>query len=415
MTSPASATPSPSFSSPTPGRSQAAVTSASVGVPPPTSAGSNSSGGHTTTVQGLTLVVALLAVGATILSARWLRKTGKETSKAASDSAAAAKKSAGAAETSADASQRSAKAAEDSVTLNAATAQAAGIRADADALSKRYQEAASQLGHEKAAVRLAGVYAMARLADDWPDERQTCVDVLCAYLRLPWLNPEPNDQDFQVRATILSTIDRHVKDGYTGQSWSGLRFDFSGATIRNMLIQEGTFAGEAIFDEAKFVGFENFLSEMTFAGRVSFFRADVQGGLALAKIEVPGKLTMAKMKQSGDMGFLTMIFDEVGDELIQIDELHVAKKASLVVAKQNERAWISMTNGRLSDGAALTVAGRPLTFLTDPAVAMVFPDVNLRGWTVGAGARVTTVALRPEGNVQWEPAEVATDAEITIN
>jgi hypothetical protein len=31
---------------------------------------------------------------------------------------------------------------------------------------------------------LAGVYAMSRLADDWTDQRQQCVDVLCAYLRL---------------------------------------------------------------------------------------------------------------------------------------------------------------------------------------------------------------------------------------
>src|SRR3954454_17543061 len=64
--------------------------------------------------------------------------------------------------------------------------EAAGHRADAEGLSKRYQDAAEQLGHDKAAVRLAGVYAMARLADEWPEQRQTCVDVLCAYMRMPW-------------------------------------------------------------------------------------------------------------------------------------------------------------------------------------------------------------------------------------
>jgi hypothetical protein len=30
------------------------------------------------------------------------------------------------------------------------------------------------------------VYALAGLADDWPENRQTCVDVLCAYLRMPY-------------------------------------------------------------------------------------------------------------------------------------------------------------------------------------------------------------------------------------
>jgi hypothetical protein len=32
---------------------------------------------------------------------------------------------------------------------------------------------------------------MARLADDWKENRQTCVDVLCAYLRLPIRRQEP--------------------------------------------------------------------------------------------------------------------------------------------------------------------------------------------------------------------------------
>ena len=60
-------------------------------------------------------------------------------------------------------------------------------------LNERFATAAGQLGGDKpTAVRLAGVYAMAALADDWPKNRQTCVDVLCAYLRLPY-DPDPGD------------------------------------------------------------------------------------------------------------------------------------------------------------------------------------------------------------------------------
>jgi hypothetical protein len=48
-------------------------------------------------------------------------------------------------------------------------------------LNERFTTAAEQLGSDKPAVRLAGVYAMAAgLADDWEENRQTCVDVLCA-------------------------------------------------------------------------------------------------------------------------------------------------------------------------------------------------------------------------------------------
>jgi hypothetical protein len=34
---------------------------------------------------------------------------------------------------------------------------------------------------------------MAGLADDWPENRQTCVDVLCGYLRMPY-EPDPGDE-----------------------------------------------------------------------------------------------------------------------------------------------------------------------------------------------------------------------------
>src|SRR5271170_7855916 len=58
-------------------------------------------------------------------------------------------------------------------------------------LNERFATAAGQLGDDKPpAVRLAGVYSMAGLADDWEENRQTCIDVLCAYLRLPY-DPDP--------------------------------------------------------------------------------------------------------------------------------------------------------------------------------------------------------------------------------
>ena len=50
--------------------------------------------------------------------------------------------------------------------------------------NERFGSAAEQLANESAAVRLAGVYAMAGLADDWVDKRQVCVDVLCGYFRI---------------------------------------------------------------------------------------------------------------------------------------------------------------------------------------------------------------------------------------
>ena len=59
-------------------------------------------------------------------------------------------------------------------------------------LNERFTTIAAQLGDDQAAVRLAGVHAMAGLADDWEENRQTCIDVLCAYLRMPY-EPDPDE------------------------------------------------------------------------------------------------------------------------------------------------------------------------------------------------------------------------------
>jgi hypothetical protein len=65
---------------------------------------------------------------------------------------------------------------------------------DHDAAERRitdlYTKAADQLGSDKAPVRLAGLYALERLANDNPAHRQTIVNVICAYLRMPY-TPQP--------------------------------------------------------------------------------------------------------------------------------------------------------------------------------------------------------------------------------
>src|SRR6516162_7027725 len=100
---------------------------------------------------------------------------------------------------------------------------------------------AGQLGSDKpAAVRLAGVYAMAGLADDWEKNRQTCVDVLCGYLRMPYESdpgqdaPEPERLGYrasrEVRHTIIRLITAHLKDG-AAVSCQGRNFDFTGVVL----------------------------------------------------------------------------------------------------------------------------------------------------------------------------------------
>ena len=54
-----------------------------------------------------------------------------------------------------------------------------------------YTKAVEQLGSDKALVRFAGLYALERLAQDNPAYRQTIVNVICAYLRMPFSPTAP--------------------------------------------------------------------------------------------------------------------------------------------------------------------------------------------------------------------------------
>lgn len=105
-------------------------------------------------------------------------------------------------------------------------------------LRARYSTAAEQLGHERAAVRLAGIYALAALADDWkaagfPEQQEVCVDLLCAYFRMPY-DPKSDaaiNGEREVRLTLLSTITQHLRDPESDDTWCNLDFDFTGAVF----------------------------------------------------------------------------------------------------------------------------------------------------------------------------------------
>ncbi|MFE0866010.1 hypothetical protein ACFW5P_35245 [Streptomyces rochei] len=84
----------------------------------------------------------------------------------------------------------------------------AGAHREATRLhTERFSQAVDKLGSDSPAVRLGGVHALAGLADDAPDDnlRQTCIDVLCAYLRLPF----PSDPGELERVSLMGwSVDR---------------------------------------------------------------------------------------------------------------------------------------------------------------------------------------------------------------
>jgi hypothetical protein len=145
-------------------------------------------------------------------------------------------------------------------------------------LNERFATAADRLGSDKPpAVRLAGVHAMAGLADDWSENRQTCIDILCAYLRLPYAPDPDEDADpgeratyrahREVRYTVIRLIRDHLREG-APVSWEGLNLDFTG-----VVFDGGDFTG-AVFSGGKV----HFSSAVFSGGRVNFSDAVFSGG-----------------------------------------------------------------------------------------------------------------------------------------
>ncbi|WP_067964122.1 hypothetical protein [Nocardiopsis trehalosi] len=179
--------------------------------------------------------------------------------------------------------------------------EADAVREDVRLFSERFTAAAEQLGSEQPAVRLAGVHALARLADDAPAGRddlvQTVIDVLCSYLRMPYEpapGPLPSDaspdqiadhrrreRDFAASREVRHTTIRAVANGLrTSRRWRGKDYDFRGAVFDGGDFSRAVFEdGSVLFDGAEFAHGTVLFSRAQFSTTlVGFGRARFTGG-----------------------------------------------------------------------------------------------------------------------------------------
>lgn len=160
--------------------------------------------------------------------------------------------------------------------------------------TERFTTAVSQLGDDSAAVRLGGVHSLAGLADDAPTRelRQTCIDVLCAYLRLPYTPGTGIRQDDtetrhaylslrQVRHTVIRLVRDHLRVDIGGpHSWQGHDFDFTDVVFDGGDFDGAVFSGATVyFDQTVFSGATvTFRGSVFSDGTVDFAGARVDGG-----------------------------------------------------------------------------------------------------------------------------------------
>jgi uncharacterized protein YjbI with pentapeptide repeats len=160
--------------------------------------------------------------------------------------------------------------------------------------TERFTTAVAQLGEESAAVRLGGVHALAGLADDAPTRelRQTCIDVLCAYLRLPYTaetDLPPGDTAArhayralrEVRHTVIRLIRDHLRlPPEHSHSWQGHDLDLTDVTFDGGDLSRAVFSGGTVdFGGVTFSGGTVDFTEAVFSGgTVDFSRATFSGG-----------------------------------------------------------------------------------------------------------------------------------------
>ncbi|MFJ8510758.1 pentapeptide repeat-containing protein [Streptomyces avermitilis] len=161
--------------------------------------------------------------------------------------------------------------------------------------TERFTTAVSQLGNDSAAVRLGGVHALAGLADDAPTRalRQTCIDVLCAYLRLPYIakaDLPPDDADAlhaylalrEVRHTVIRLIRDHLRlPPDHPHSWQGHDLDFTNVIFDGGDFSDARFsAGSVDFTGAEFSDGKVYFTGAEFSGAtVSFVYAKFSGAM----------------------------------------------------------------------------------------------------------------------------------------
>lgn len=225
--------------------------------------------------------------------------------------------------------------------INKRHAERVAAAAEDDAARRRvtelYTKAADQLSSDKAPVRLAGLYALERLGQDNPDQRQTIINVLCAYLRMPYELPLPiarlprdphNDlvqqkaemqrprwEEREVRLTAQRILVDHlepvVPDEDDSTSWGVYPLILRGAVLIDLDLS-GRRVGSARFDGAHFIGPAVF-SKACFTEAAVFADAGFDGTVRFTDTCFVGDARFPSALFSKKSSFARARFDDVAE------------------------------------------------------------------------------------------------------
>jgi len=185
-------------------------------------------------------------------------------------------------------------------------------------VTELYTRAVDQLGSDRAAVRLGGLYALERLAQDHPQQRQTVVDIVCAYLRMPHADSQ---QEPEVRHTAQRLLVRHLRASDPDTYWPAVRIDLRGARLVDFDARHCVFGG-------------TLLTGVVFEGTTRLDDAVFDDGLDLSGSRFTGEARLQRMRSPSLVRFDDVTFD-AGVSLTDTD----VAQASFVGASFGAAAW----------------------------------------------------------------------------
>lgn len=194
--------------------------------------------------------------------------------------------------------------------------------AQQQATTTAFTKAVEQLGSERVAERLGGVYSLRRIAKSAPNEEGSAMQILSGYLRDRYANHQESSGPFQcpveVQAALNAIGTRSVAGGFNldlsgiriAEAWLPQGYDFSNmyfwdvhlnrwnleqANLSNSDFKRASF-DECDFSEANFTNAS--LNNATLI-RCVFTDADLTGAdFAAAKVEAPIGLTSEQLSSA---------------------------------------------------------------------------------------------------------------------
>ena len=278
--------------------------------------------------------------------------------------------------------------------------------ADADARERRitelYVKAVDQLGAEKAPVRLGGLHSLERLGQDNPAHRQSVIDVICSYLRMPfpvqeealraavasdrggpWIasfaGTTAEREELEVRMSAQVILTRHLRptpgDTYaTSSFWPGISVNLTSASLFDFEFQS------CRATTVRFVG-------ATFIGKTRFYQCEIEGSAEFDKARFFGLAWFWRADFASRSWFSATEFHR----RVDFTETHFGKRATF-----GQAAWF----GGSRFGAGVDFGG-----------ARIDHDVDLEGASACVGTTSTAVHwMLPPG---WELAPAADSEEWT--